>query len=86
MKRLAIIDDDAHKQFGELGESWIEVGQFFCQFIAHSLGLVIGNLPTCILFLILQLCEPLPQFSKGRLQSVSLESDVIHVFARILQL
>ena len=67
------------------GKSWIEVGQFLCQFIAHSLGLVIGHLPTCILFLIFQLCEPLPQFSQGRLQSVALEGGIIHAFAGILQ-
>ena len=65
---FAVIDDDAHKQFNELlGNGWIEVGQFVCQFIAYSLGFVIGHLPTCILFLIFQLCEPLPQFSRGRL-------------------
>jgi hypothetical protein len=48
---FAVIDDDANKQFGELlGKRWIEVGQFLCQFIAYSLGQVIGHLPTCILF------------------------------------
>jgi hypothetical protein len=52
--------------------------------IHRSLGLVIGNLPTCIPFLIFQLCEPLPQFSKRRLQSVVLEGGIIHAFAGVL--
>ena len=43
---LTVIDDDACKQFDELlGKSWVEVRQFICQFIAHGLGLVIGDLP-----------------------------------------
>ena len=47
---LAVIDDDAPKQLCELlGKSWIEVGQFICQFIAHSLGLVVGHSPTRVL-------------------------------------
>jgi hypothetical protein len=83
---FAVIDDDARKQFDELlGEAWIKVGQFLCQFIAHRLGLVIGHLPTCILFLIFQFSEPLPQFSQGRLQSVALERGITHTFAGNLQ-
>jgi hypothetical protein len=31
-----------------LGKTWIDVGQFLCQFIAHCLGLDIGDLPMCI--------------------------------------
>ena len=84
---LAVIDDDAHKQLGELlGKTWIKFGQFICQFVAHSLGFVIGHLPTSMLFLILQLCESLPQFSQGGLQAVAPEGGIIHDFAGILQL
>ena len=83
---LTVIGGDAHKQFNELlGKSRIEVGQLICQFIALSLGLVIGHLPTSILFLIFQFCEPLPQFSQGGPQSVTLEGGIIHAFAGVRQ-
>jgi hypothetical protein len=57
---LAVMTATRTSSSVSFGKSWIEVGHFLCQFIAHSLGLAIGHLPTCILLLILQLREPLP--------------------------
>ena len=81
---LAVAGRHPRQKLSEFfGKGRVEVGQFCGQLVALNPSLIISYLTALILFLILQLFEPLPQFRYRRLQPVALERGIVHGAASV---